>query len=717
MKQHQTWEAGILNSDGKWEYFPAVVPGNVQRDYAEYSGILENIQYGTNVTQLTQVEDCTWKYRTVLDFEAAEDEKVFFVAEGIDYIFDILLDGKKLCSKEGMYSPTELDITGQAKNGSLLEIVIHPHPKAKGSIKGDRSEAAQACKPPVCYGWDWNPRLLISGIWLPAYIETRGSGYISVCEPFYSLDLENLKAYVKFNIECEEIPVITVYDPDGTEVYNGRECEFTLENVRLWWCHDHGKPELYSWKAVTSGDEKTGRIGFKKLRLVRNDGCLEEKGGLFPKEQLTAPITVELNGRKIFAKGTNFVNAEIFSANTSEETYRRLLDAARDANMNILRMWGGAGLAKPEFYDLCDEYGILVWQEFMLACNNYEGTDHYLNVLETEAVSIIKKLRRHVCLAFWCGGNELFNSWSGMSEQSLALRLLNKLCYEYDRNRPFIMTSPVTGMAHGGYLFLDVDIEVFSVFRNSDKTAYSEFGVPSLAPVEQLEKIIPKDELFPIVPTESWICHHAFRAWQDNSWAHPETLEHYFGKIENLQDAVEKSQWLQCEGYKVCFEEGRRQWPVCSMTLNWCFNEPWITAANNSLISYPDIKKPAYYAVRDSLRPIMPSARVSKFQWESSEKLKIEIWYHNDTAQPVSDTVTVSVTIGNIKKELIKWDTGDVAACSNSEGPCVGLTLPAVKGESKLLITLSTNGGKYDNSYTLSYKCKEDQNKPKVMNL
>jgi beta-mannosidase len=116
----------------------------------------------------------------------------------------------------------------------------------------------------------------------------------------------------------------------------------------------------------------------------------------------------------------------------------------KEANMNILRCWGGAIIDKEPFFELCDEMGIMVWQEFPLACNNYLGTKGYLAVLEQEATAIIKRLRKHPCLTLWCGGNELFNSWSRMTDQSLPLRLLNKLCYEEDQNTPFINTSPLS---------------------------------------------------------------------------------------------------------------------------------------------------------------------------------------------------------------------------------------------------------------------------------
>ena len=150
--------------------------------------------------------------------------------------------------------------------------------------------------------------------------------------------------------------------------------------------------------------------------------------------------------------------------------------------MNIFRMWGGSGIQKDRFYELCDECGIMVWQEFPLVCNNYVNDPHYLEILEQEATCIVKSLRKHPCVVLWCGGNELFNGWSKMTDQHHALRLLNKICYDHDRNTPFLATSPLAGMAHGCYLFSYEGKEVYRMFNEAHYTAYTEFGVPSVAP-------------------------------------------------------------------------------------------------------------------------------------------------------------------------------------------------------------------------------------------
>lgn len=704
MKFFQKWSAKVCDETGKEHVFRASVPGNVQRDFSEYSGTSESLMEKNNAAVLEKTEGYTWTYFTNLSFTREGDERVFFVSEGIDYIFDVELDGKNIFSGEGMYTPLRLDITDNVKEGSLLSVVIHPHPK-NGDIVRDRAEAADTCKPPFCYGWDWNPRLLVSGMWMPAYAETVKKTDITSCELFYDLDLNERKAAVRFETESGEKPVYTVFDADGNEVYKGKGSSFELDRVNLWWCSGLGEPYLYRWTAATSTDERSGYVGFRTARLVQSPETVHGPEGGFPKGQYPAPITVELNGIKVFAKGSNLVNLGLFPGAVTEKDCEYIVSSLRDANMNIARVWGGSGIMKKEFYDLCDRYGIMVWQEFMLACNLYSDDRHYLDVLEKEATSIVKALRSHPSLVLWCGGNELFNDWSGMTEQSHAIRLLNAVCYKEDRGRPFLCTSPVSGMAHGGYVFRDDEgHEIFNLFQNSRKTAYTEFGCPSFAPVESLKKIIPENELFPVEDTENWRVHHAFGSWGEKRWVCPDVIEHYFGKQESLEETVEFSQRLQSFGCKACFEEARRQWGYCSMAINWCFNEPWITAANNSLITYPDKRKPAYYAVKDALRPVMASARIPRYSYTAGDKLEFEVWYHNETLNETEDRVTLKIILGDEVLYSSKWETGVLPKMSCRKGLAVSFTLPDHEKKEFLKIVLETDNENCKNEYELLFE-------------
>ena len=716
MKCTQVWQAGRYDPAQKEQYplFPAEVPGNIQYDYSKFIGI-DDLQYNDNVDRLIETEDWYWQYQTTLQFEPKDS--VWLVFEGVDYIFDVLLNGVKLHSQEGMYTKVELDLTEKAKPGDLLQVIIYPHPVRPLTEKEPfRSAADRSSKPPVTYGWDWNPRLLISGIWQPAYIETRAADYIRRCEPFYTLNEERTEADLRFDTDCSGEVTYSLWDPQGKLLYQGTEPCCHVENVQLWWCNGQGEPNLYRWEAKSSSDSKGGKIGFRTFRLIQNPGTQKEPNG-FPKSRYAARITPELNGRVVFAKGSNWVNPELFFGKVTRERLEGLIVLGKDANMNIFRIWGGSGICKKDFYELCDEHGIMVWQEFMLACNEYEGRGHYLDILEQEARSIITDLRRHPSIVLWCGGNELFNGWSQMDEQSHSLRLLNALCYELDRDRPFLYTSPVAGMGHGGYYFIDPETgkDCLTLFQNAHCTAYTEFGVSSLASVELLKKIIPEEELFPIEPTDAWTLHHAFNELRRDQWYCRSTIEQYFGEQASLEETVKKSNLLQCVGYQGIFEEARKQAPYCSMAVNWCYCEPWICAGNNSLLSYPAIPKPAYYAVQQALRPTMASARIPKFDWKPNEVFSAQLWLLNDAPKTVSARITATLWLEGEQLATVTWETGETD--KNLIGPSINAVLPAATDLSEMKLILTADDPALNSEYTLCFKNKYKKQLARQMNI
>ena len=711
MKYFQNWQARAISEDGPSSWFPAEVPGNVQYDYGLMMG-RGDISVGENVQKFRATESYTWEYKTTLSYNVQENEQAFFVAEGVDYLYDVLVDGALRYSHEGMFSRTEIPLDGRP--GSELIVRIHPHPKRESAEFEDRQQADQCVKPPVCYEWDWHPRMLVSGIWQDAYVETRTQDYIARCEPFCTLSDDLSAADVRFEIDCAAPVTVELFDPDGNSLGTG--AHFTIGNPRLWWCNGQGEPALYTYVARSAGHEVRGHLGIRRVRLVMNEGGWVEPIG-FPKGRSVAPIQLELNGRRIFAKGSNWVNPDIYNGRVDEARYQTLLTLARDAHMNILRCWGGSGIYKKSFYDLCDRLGLMVWAEFPLSCNNYEGTPHYLEVLEQEGRAIISTLRSHPSVVLYCGGNELFNNWSLMTDQSLALRLLNKLCYDLDRDRPFIMTSPIFGMGHGGYTFYDPDAkcDVFTLFQRSRCTAYTEFGVPGVTDLENLRRIIPADELFPIRNMGSWKLHHAFGAWGAERWLCMDVLTRYAQEpLDSIEKVIAQAEWLQCEGYKAIFEEARRQAPYCSMAINWCYCEPWITAAGNSLITYPTKAKPAYYAVADALRPVLASARIPKFDWTAGERFTAELWLLNDSPEKCEKTVRVSILLAGREYTLLTWESSSVPANHNQLGPTVNWILPDMDASE---FTLRLQAGDASSEYRLCYRRSAAMQASRQMNV
>lgn len=712
------WEMGYAKTatDAPSKWIPATVPGAVQLDIAKAEKY-EPLYYAEHWKDYQWMEDQFYTYRTsFLKPNLASGDRLVFVSKGIDYQFKIFLNGEELLSQEGMFTAVKLDLTDQLKENNELKIQISPAPKIR-PLPINRSQASHSVKPAVSYGWDWHPRLIPLGIWDDTYLEVQPASFIDDFHVSYSLNEELNKADINLQISGRNLKdlsfVWTLKDEKGREVLKSEgKTELSFSNPQLWWPHDHGQPYLYSSTIQlmnASGNviqTKESKIGFRRIKLVMNEGAWSEPKG-FPMSRSVSPAQLEINGRKIFCKGTNWVNPEIFPGIITRERYNELLNLAKEANFNILRIWGGGIVNKESFFELCDEKGILVWQEFPLACNNYPDDAHYLSILKQESTSIINRVKKHPSLALWCGGNELFNSWSRMTDQSLALRLLNSQCLELDPNSPFIPTSPMMGMGHGNYVFRDLNTneEVFSNMARAHYTAYTEFGMPSPASVEILKTIIPKEELWPPKAGTSWESHHAFNAWVGNTWLCQEIIEDYFGVSNSLEELVANGQLMQGEGYKCIYEEARRQKPYCSMATNWCYNEPWPTAANNSLISYPNIPKPAFYAVKNACRPVLASVQLSKFKWSEGELFFADVWMLSDLPEDLpSGKVKIKLVAGTSEMVVLNWDYAPLQANVNQAGPTFRCKLPAWITD-RFKVVLEVEGHpEYNSEYTLAYQ-------------
>lgn len=701
------------------EWVPASVPGAVQLDWARAKG-WPPYWHAEEFRRYAWMEDVFWTYEATLDFPPSE--RIWFVCGGIDYRWDLFLGDRLIESREGMFSPVDADLAAAgARPGDSLRVRIHPIPKRHRNGE-DRWQADRTCKPPCSYGWDWHPRLVPSGIWEDAFL-LAGEGRIRDAGVTYELDTDARTASVTFHCNADGAPDlirrVRMLAPDGSLVFEGKfapgetAMRMTLSGLELWWPHDHGAQPLYATTFELVSDDGTvdaavRRTGFRRVRLVMND---EEwtRPENFPKSRTHPPITLEINGRKVFAKGTNWIAPEIFPGTITRETYAPLLELARSTHFNLLRVWGGAIVNKEPFYDLCDELGLMVWTEFPLACLPYEDDRGYLRVLERESEAIVRRVARHASHVLWCGGNELFNSWSGMTDQSKALRLLNAQCYRLDPDSPFLPTSPVGGMGHGHYVFRDKDgREVFEIFASAGNTAYTEFGCPGPASAGVIREIVPEAELWPPAPGGSWEAHHGFNAWVycHDSWLCLGILRHYFGEIASLDELVERGQWLQCEGKKFIFEEARRQKPRCAMALNWCFNEPWPTAANNSLISWPVRPKPALAAVRSACRPVCLSARIRKFSWHNDEVFDAEIWLLNDAPEAVPPAeILYAIRIGGTRLPIGTWAFPGASASENLRGPNAVLKLPRVAGASEMVLEVtSPDHADWNQIYRLQYR-------------
>ena len=695
---HQTKE----EAPEKW--MPSTVPGAVQLDVMKTENYKQPWWYADNVLQFDWMEDVWFTYKTNFKKPTLQNgERLFFFSKGIDYQFEIYLNQKLIWEQEGMFTYVNVDLTDHLLDNNELRITLLPVPqlgfKYEDYPDSYRRNARESAKPAVSYGWDWHPRLVTRGIWDETYFAVRKPSHISDVSVVYKLNDDLTSAKVQAILEGVQLQGTyfkwVLKNPQGKIILEKQErltsnqssIEGELSDIQLWWPSGYGTPDLYTSEFTLLDtymsvlEKHTCKTGFRKIRMIMNEGAWQKEGS-FPVTRAFAPASLEVNHRRIFAKGSNWVHPEVFTGIITPERYREQILLAKNANFNILRIWGGGIVNKESFFDICDELGMLVWQEFPLACNNYTDDVKYLKVLEQEARSIIRRVRKYACLALWSGGNELFNSWSGMTEQSLALRLLNSLCYQLNPQTPFIYTSPIYGIGHGHYLFYDslIDEEVFQWMTKSHKTAYTEFGVSGAANIDVLKSFIPESELFPPKNNTAWELHHAFGAWRTDSWLELPTLQKYFGEIQSLEELVKYSQLLQCEGLKFIYEEARRQKPFCSMALNWCFQEPWPSAVNNSLINWPNEIKPAYHHVANACRPVLASVRIPKFEWKEGEDFTCDLFMLNDTYEKLAnEKVKVVMQYDGTEKELISWDCSGADGFRNIQGPSVQTKIPQMK--------------------------------------
>ena len=653
----------------------ASVPGAVQLDYArafEYAPYW----YGLNFKQFDWMEDEYFIYEAILDFKCSPMECAVMHFEGIDYGYEIAVDGTLLAKGEGAFTPVKFDVTPYSGKKATLTVTVFPIPKEMPWPQ-KRFQARSSCKPASSYGWDWHPRLVPKGIWGQAYIDVFPLGSPRNLEVSYRLSDDLKSVTVEASVEVCGMGTFTasLIAPDGSvaaiekrEVGESQTETFvlTLKEPKLWYPRGYGEQPLYVL-SVQGADKVERRIGFRRSRLILNKGS-EIFEREFPKGPMSAPMQLEINGKKVFAKGSNWVNTEIFPCLATDKRYDELIDLACGANMNIFRLWGGQYINHEHFYEKCDEVGMLVWQEFMLSCNLAPDTDAYLSVLKQEATSIIKRLRTHPCLAFWCGGNELFNSWSNMTVQSHPLRLLNSLCYELDRFTPFNMTSPLYGVTHGSYVkvqFPDEDRrrgdvsngeEFICAVKRTRSTAYTEFGCNGAATKDYILKYIMNETDYADCRAENeiWTSHHAFKAWNESTWLGVQEVVYFFGSYSDVDDIIDKSIYLQDMCYKSMFEEMRRQAPLCAMAINWDFNEPWPCAAGNSLVSWPAEPKSALKSVGEALRPTLLSLEVSHNRYLSGETLEGSIWLLNDSFEATKPVSAEVYLLANGEKTLLK---------------------------------------------------------------
>ena len=692
----------------------AAVPGCVQLDMAKAHNI--PLYYkGDYEAEYTWMEDQFWRYRASVYIEN-NDFKPILVFKGVEYKYDVFIDGITVLSHEGMFSQTLVDMSSYKGENVTVEVLIYPVPKICESIgRGFGNEAAASCKPAFSYGWDWCLRFVTLGIIDEAYIEYLPNIYPKDFKLSYRLSDDLKTANVRFNCETSaDVIKYTLFDNGGREVSAGSfsakstDYSFNLDNPELWWPHNHGEQPIYTLKVIFLKDGEytasiSKKIGFRRVRLVVNEGIWDSEWAADVRPA-DAPMTLEINNKRIFVKGSNWVPPEMCRAQLKSETVKELLVMLKEANMNAVRMWGGGYIHPEFFYEMCDELGILVWQEFPLACACYSEDEHYLDILKQESTAIIETLRTHPCIMLWCGGNELFNDWSRMTIQSKALRLLETQTFLLNEDVPFIYTSPQYGSVHGPYDMVDIyGVECLTTVVNSNGTAFTEFACGAPCELDYIKTFMPDEALDNSFEHKMWEKRHAvIKGWTKSRWLDVETIKSISGCSDNFEQILHFGNEIQCIMYKGMFEAVRRKWPYSSMCMNWCYNEPWPTAAGNSLINYPNIKKPCYYAVRTAIKDTKLSAEFLKVSWQAGDEFNCTAWLLNDSKLTVKEgRAVISAVFDGRETILGEWEYPKTLPHQNSKGLALKFRLPRTKSGRFTLKICSCDNEELSDSYEL----------------
>jgi beta-mannosidase len=613
---------------------PARVPGSVQQTLLE-AGILPDWNVGLNSLACEWVELRHWDFSAILPAGLiTPGQRVFLDAQGLDYSGWILVDCREVAVFKGTLTPHLLELTPALCDGEAhqLSIVFDVPPPEQGQI-GFTSHS-RCFKPRFCYSWDWTPRLVPIGVWDTLSLKSAAQCAIDPIHTRALLAEDHRTGRVEVALQADalivppaEIGEVTVTLLNGDAALARSSGRFTRERldivlegiaVEAWWPNGFGPAKTYTLRleSVIHGEmwrlERV--VGFKRVRWLPCEGAPDD----------AEPWICEVNGRPLFLQGANWVPPRTSYPDSSDEEYRRLIELYRDMGCTCLRVWGGAILEKEIFYRLCDEAGILVWQEFPLSSSGVENwppeDPETIVELSHICMSYIRRRAHHPALLLWCGGNELFGG-GGKGVDNVpcdythpCLAAMKEVVERWDPGRRFLPTSASgpwewgsadrfgTGTlhdVHGPWGFgLDLrDLEEWRAYWSRDDALLrSETGMPAAHSLEMIRKYGGANIWPPI--TDYWR-HTA--AWWGQWDRYRETLGG-MPEDEALAEYIRLTQEEQAEAYAVAAAACKNRFPRCGGFLVWMGHDAFPCPANNAVIDFDRNPKPAYYALKKVFR-------------------------------------------------------------------------------------------------------------------
>ncbi len=618
-RMNQTAEIGDTPSS-EIPAVPAKVPGSVQESLKQ-AGIIPDWNIGTNWLKCEWVENRTWLYEAVLPEGLFKPGMTYRLnCRGLDYKGCIVLNGKIIADFCDTYIPHVFDLTPHIAEGTnVLRIAFEYLPRW---LSTGLTSATTEWKARFNYSWDWCVRLVQIGIWDSIWIEETDGREIADFKCVTDADSSSSTGSVKIEgripaDSSHKVKVTLLKDGNIVKEETMPASQFTAVGiawsgipVELWWPNLFGEQPLYDISCVLldgegkEQDKIEKREGFKELKWEDNEDAPEGAD----------PWICVVNGERIFLQGVNWVPILPNFADVTEADYVKRINLYKDLGLNILRVWGGAILEKEIFYNLCDEAGIMVWQEFPLCSSgvdNYPPSDQKSIDRQAQfAESYIRRRQHHVSLALWCGGNELADeNWVPVDSSHPMLGRFRKIVEENDPTRRFIDASP-SGPSYSsdaakfgegkhwdvhGPWRMDVDLHTWIDFwERNDGLFHSEAGCPGASSAEIIKKRAGNMDPLPVsmsnplwmLPTSWWIEGQQFK---DAMGHDPETIEEY----------IEWSQERQAVALSAAVKACKKRFPRCGGIILWMGHDCYPCLANTSIVDVNGEPKPAALALAD----------------------------------------------------------------------------------------------------------------------
>ena len=629
----------------------ARVPGSVHADLLR-AGIIEDPYYECNSLLCEWVSNRFWSYQTTFVVpEEYEGKNIRLVFKGIDYHAHILLNKKKIGEHIGMYAPCVIDITDKVmwgKENSLVVVLQHA-PDEMGQVGYTSQTFTQKSR--FGYKWDFATRLVDLGLYDIVYLDISdepledvhirylGDGKVQV-----TAKNKGLKARLCYQGEV-------VAEATSEQCAEGCKLLLQVEEPKLWWPNGYGEQPLYDLTLQTTDDEKTYRIGLRTLEY-RKPEC-DDKSVL--------PYIPVINGKEVYIKGVNITPLDHMYGTVNKERYRKLLCLAKSAHVNLIRVWGGGLIEKEEFYEVCDELGLMVWQDFIQSSTGLDNQPshrkEFLELCEQTARAVIPEKRNHTSLTFWCGGNELMsenNVPSTFEDKNVAM--LKEIVEELSPEILFLPTTasgPVEWFdrehawrnqdVHGPWRYEGVEKQ-YAFYNQSTIILHSEYGVDGMSNLDAIKTVLSPDNQRVTTMDENFVWRH-HGEWWDSYKTREKPL---FGEIDSLEDLVNLSQYMQAEGIRYAVEANRRRskgveparlaegemvtYPMQNNvgSIIWQLNEPWPNVACTCLVDYYEQPKLAYHFYTLAQEPLHISMRYEKFLWKAGEVFEGTLFVHDD---------------------------------------------------------------------------------------